>query len=193
VILSRKPRLLRVLGLVAALLCLPPLAMGAWAIGLQLVGNVHVVEPGELYRSAQLNGASLDGVLKRHGIKTVINLRGENAASPWYRDEMAAVQADGVSHIDVRMSATHEPDPATLAKLIEALRTGPKPILIHCQSGSDRTGLASAIYEVLVAGRPAAEASKQLSFFYGHFPYAPWPFNNTPPMDTTFSRVSWPT
>jgi protein tyrosine/serine phosphatase len=51
--------------------------MRARTIGLQLVGNVHVVEPGELYRSAQLNGASLDGVLKRYGIKTVINLRGE--------------------------------------------------------------------------------------------------------------------
>jgi hypothetical protein len=47
---------------VGALLICVGLA-GGWAIGLQLVGNVHVVEDGALYRSAQLNEKKLSEVI----------------------------------------------------------------------------------------------------------------------------------
>ena len=52
------------------------LGAGGWAGGIQLTGNVHAVKPNEIYRSAQINGPKLAGVLDKYGIKTVINLRG---------------------------------------------------------------------------------------------------------------------
>ncbi|MBE0704670.1 MAG: tyrosine-protein phosphatase [Alphaproteobacteria bacterium] len=160
---------------------------GGWAIGLQLVGNVHVVEPGVLYRSAQLNGQKLADVMDAYGIKSVINLRGANSGSWWYDNEVAVTTAHGASHADVRMSALQDPADATIAKLMETMRTAPRPILIHCQSGSDRTGLAAALFERFVERRPADIAAHQISFRYGHFP---WLGSRSIAMDRTYGRLS---
>ena len=169
-----------------ALLICVGLASG-WAIGLQLVGNVHVVESGVLYRSAQLNGQKLADVMDAYGIKSVINLRGANSGSWWYDNEVAVTTAHGASHADVRMSALQDPADATIAKLMETMRTAPRPILIHCQSGSDRTGLAAALFERFVERRPADIAAHQISFRYGHFP---WLGSRSIAMDRTYGRLS---
>jgi protein tyrosine phosphatase (PTP) superfamily phosphohydrolase (DUF442 family) len=160
---------------------------GAWAIGLQIVGNVHVVEDGIVYRSAQLNGQKLAKMVDAYGIKSVINLRGENRGSWWYDDEIEVTAARGVSHFDVRMSAVRDTDDATVTLLMETLRTAPRPLLIHCESGSDRTGLAAALYERFLKEQPAELAAGQISFRYGHFP---WLGNRTAAMDRTYWRLS---
>jgi hypothetical protein len=46
------------IGFVLMIVFLPPVGMGTWALGLQAVGNIHVVEQGQLYRSAQLGQTS---------------------------------------------------------------------------------------------------------------------------------------
>jgi protein tyrosine/serine phosphatase len=160
---------------------------GGWAIGLQLVGNIHVVEDGILYRSAQLSGQKLATVVNAYGIKSVINLRGENGGLRWYDDEMEVTAAHGASHFDVRMSALRDTDDATVTQLMEILRTAPRPLLIHCESGSDRTGLAAALYERFINERPAEVAAGQISFRYGHFP---WLGNRTVAMDRTYWRLA---
>jgi protein tyrosine/serine phosphatase len=85
------------------------------------------------------------------------------------------------------MSANREPNEALLTRLIETLRTVEMPVVIHCEGGADRTGLAAALYELLVMGRSAEVASAQLSFRYGHFP---WLTSRTGAMDATFWRVA---
>jgi protein tyrosine phosphatase (PTP) superfamily phosphohydrolase (DUF442 family) len=160
---------------------------GGWAIGLQMVGNVHVVEDGALYRSAQLNEAKLADVIAAYGIKSVINLRGENHGSRWYDDEVKVTANHGASHFDVRMTALRDTDDATVTKLMETLQTAPRPMLIHCESGSDRTGLAAALYERFVKERPAEVAAGQISFRYGHFP---WLGSRSIAMDRTYWRLS---
>ena len=57
-----------------------------------------------------------------------------------------------------------------MTELVEFLRDAPKPLLIHCRAGSDRTGLACAIY-VAARGGSYHDAQEQLSLYYGHFPY----------------------
>ena len=134
-----------------------PVAMGAWAVGLQAVGNFHVVEQGSLYRSAQLSRAELDELLNEYGIRTVINLRGASKGASWYDDEIAASDKPGVGHIDIGMSARAEPSSATIGKLIEALRDAPRPILVHCKDGADRTGLASKLSETATTRRAMSQ------------------------------------
>ena len=56
-------------------------------------GNFHEVVPGQFYRSAQLSGERLGAEIDRYGIKTVINLRGENPDKGWYVDEVSATAA----------------------------------------------------------------------------------------------------
>src|ERR1700722_4892372 len=87
----------------AGLMCIA-LAVG-WALGLQIVGNVHVVEDGLVYRAAQLDRGRLTTLIKTYGIRSVINLRGENRGSDWYDNEVEVTTLRGVKHFDVRMSA----------------------------------------------------------------------------------------
>jgi len=146
----------------------PVAAIAFFLLTLQLFGNFHEIIPGEYYRSAQPNPSKLDRYVSKYGIKTVLNLRGPNGKSQWYRDEVAEAQKLGVKFVDFRMSARKELTDAQVEQLIEILHDVPKPILVHCKSGSDRTGLVSAIYLYKIAGRSESESEKQISFRYGH-------------------------
>jgi protein tyrosine/serine phosphatase len=48
------------------------------------------------------------------------------------------------------------------------MRDAPKPILIHCQAGADRTGLVSVLYLQQIAGIDEETAEEQLSVRFGH-------------------------
>ncbi|MDR3494477.1 MAG: tyrosine-protein phosphatase [Ancalomicrobiaceae bacterium] len=161
-------------------------AILGWAGYIQIGGNIDTVEQGEVYRSAQLSVDRLAGLVAEKHIKTVINLTGVHPHEPWYRLETRVLARDRVRLIDLPMSATHRPSPELLAKLITSLQTAERPLLIHCNSGSDRTGLASALYELIVKGAPIGEARRQLSFYWGHFP---WLGSGTIAMDATFDAV----
>src|ERR1700690_4116292 len=87
--------------LVAGLLLSPVVILGGWALGVRASANVHEVEPGQLYRSGQLSGFFMNEVIDRYGIRTIINLRGQNPGKDWYRDEMAIVTRRGITHIDI--------------------------------------------------------------------------------------------
>src|SRR6186997_1467021 len=80
--------------------------------------NTHVVVPGRVYRSAQLKPAQLEAYVNRHGIRTVVNLRGR-PFDDWYPEEMHATQVLGISQEDVTMSANRLPSPGEIRRLIE--------------------------------------------------------------------------
>lgn len=151
----------------------------------QLLGNFHTVIAGEFYRSAQIDAKELDALQKNYGIKTVINLRGESSKS-WYNDEIAESARLGIQHIDYGLSASHELTQKQVEELIALMRDAPKPILVHCRGGADRTGIASALYLAAIAKQSERAAEWQLSLFYGHFPI---PFFPAWAMDETFERV----
>lgn len=68
-------------GIVAAL-------AGAWAGYLRFSGNFHPIEDGVIYRSGQLSGPEFTDRIEENGIRTIINLRGDNTGQPWYDAEM---------------------------------------------------------------------------------------------------------
>ena len=159
---------------------------GGWAAWLRMSGNLHEVDAG-VYRSAQPDPMQVSAFVRERHVKTVLNLRGDHAGDGWYDAEASAVIAGGARLVSIRLSADHEPDGATLTTLVETLRTADRPMLIHCNGGADRAGLAAAVYELAVAHRPAAVAAQQLSFRYGHFP---WLTSRTGAMDRAFWRVA---
>ena len=136
----------------------------------QYDGNFHAVEPGVVYRSAQLSGQKLDEVVRAHQIRSVLNLRGDNTGKPWYDDELRTTRADSVVHLDYALSAQHELTQVQMQAVLKLIADAPKPVLIHCNAGADRTGLVSALYE-LSRGVPVTQATSQLSLRYGHFPW----------------------
>lgn len=140
---------------------------GAYPGFLQLTGNFHTVIAGELYRSAQPDAKEIADYKARYGIKTIINLRGENNQKDWYRQELAASRQFNIKHIDFRMSNRKVLGQAQAAKLIALMQKVEKPVLIHCAAGADRTGLAVALY-LASRGYGEVAAESQLSFRYGH-------------------------
>lgn len=133
-------------------------------------GNFHEVEKGVIYRSSWLGAEGLEKAISRHGVKSVLNLCGEQPGDTWYEGETQVARRHGISFRSLAFSAKNELDAKQVAELVEALRDAPKPLLIHCRAGSDRTGLACAIY-VAWHGGSYREACEQLSLYYGHFPY----------------------
>ena len=131
--------------------------------------NLHEVDPGRFYRSAQLTGAQLQHAIDAHGIRTVINLRGPDRDDRWYREERRIARENGVAHVDVLLRSRRLPHRDDLITLLDAYRDAKRPILVHCYSGADRSGQASAIYQMEYMGRSKSEALKMLSARFFHF------------------------
>lgn len=133
-------------------------------------GNFHAVERGVIYRSSWLGAEGLEKAIVRQGVKSVLNLCGERPGDGWYEGETSVARRRGIVFRSLSFSANVELDAKQMAELVDILRSAPKPLLIHCRAGSDRTGLASAIY-VALRGGSLRDAQDQLSLYYGHFPY----------------------
>ena len=136
---------------------------------LTVFDNFRVVEEGEVYRSAQLDAESLNLVADTYGIRTVVNLRGENEGEAWYDNERAALEQAGVELVDIRFSASELPPREEVLLLYDTFLAAEYPILIHCQGGADRTGAAAAIWRMVVRGDPRETAALELSPLFGHF------------------------
>lgn len=134
----------------------------------QLTGNFHEVIPGELYRSAQPSGSDIAGYADSYGIKTILNLRDE-ARTEWYNSEASAAAKAGITLIDFPISSSTELPIADAQRLAKLMADAPKPLLIHCEHGANRTGLASAIYVGAVSKLSETFAEFQLSPYFGHF------------------------
>lgn len=132
--------------------------------------NFRTVLPGRVYRSGQLSPARLDAYARKHGIRTVINLRGCCPTADWYRLQAEATAGLDIAQEDVSFSATRMPSSASLRQLVEVLDRCEYPVLFHCHQGADRTGMASAVALLLHTDTPLEEATRQLGLASGHVP-----------------------
>jgi protein tyrosine/serine phosphatase len=131
--------------------------------------NWHEVDSGVLYRSAQLTGPELNSVIHRFGIRSIINLRGACPDESWYWEEKSVAQQFSVTHHDLNFCPYSSPAPQELQKLLQALESSPRPILVHCRRGADRTGLASMLAYLYFHDSEIVTAQQQFSLRYGHF------------------------
>lgn len=161
--------MLSVLRLLLLSLVLVPTIVAAHMGVQQLRGNFHEVIPGELYRSAQPGGRDIEAYAARFGIRTIINLRDEKRGA-WYREEADAARAAGIALIDFPISSDEKLDVGQAQALAEIMKRAAKPLLIHCEHGANRTGLAAAIYVGGVAGKSEMLSEFQISPYYGHVP-----------------------
>ena len=148
--------------------CVGFVSILAYAATLAATGNFHTVAPEEVYRAAQPSPAAITDYQREHGLRSIINLRGENRGAAWYDNEIATARRLGIQHIDFKMSARRGITKEEAWRLIKVMEQAPKPLLIHCESGADRTGLASALYLAAIKHADEATAERQLSIRYGH-------------------------
>lgn len=162
------------------------LSIGGFVLHLAVIHNFQSVSAGKVYRSAQMSGDVLAEAIQKHGIKSVVNLRGEGGSAAWYQSEMDTTQRLGVQHFDFSLSASHEATDQEMETILKAIDRAPKPVLVHCKNGADRSGLVSALYLYGLERQSADEADKQLTIFCGHFPYLFW--RDTVAMDRSYWR-----
>lgn len=129
--------------------------------------NFAAVEPGVLYRCNHPTPGRLAELTRRHGLKTLINLRGQakNGSDALSR-EMA--ERLGLTFIDMSLESRGAPQKVRIERMATIFREMQAPAIMHCKSGADRAGLASALF-VLLNGGTGADALRQLSLRFGHF------------------------
>ncbi|MCF7800246.1 tyrosine-protein phosphatase [Candidatus Babeliales bacterium] len=138
----------------------------------EVFNNFYTVEKNKLYRSKQLDASTLKFYIKKFGIKTVVNLRGENKNRRWWQREYQATRDLNINFFNIPMSAMWMTSREHLKKLFDIYDDQSLyPILIHCQGGADRTGEAAALWVLEKQGKSKKEALNQLSIKFGHRKY----------------------
>lgn len=132
-----------------------------WATPIQMEGvhNFFQVSP-DLYRAAQITDQAIPLLAKvPFGIKTVVSLR-------YFHDDLRMLSPGTLTffgiHYDRIASNAGHPEEGDVLRFLAIIATAPKPILIHCQHGADRTGFMSAIYRIVVQGWTKKEAMDEL-------------------------------
>jgi protein tyrosine/serine phosphatase len=106
--------------------------------------NFHKVSD-KLYRGAQ----PVTGFAKKLGelgVKTIVNLRGEDEVS---QGEQKEAEAAGLNYFNIGMPGLSAPSDDQVSRVL-AIIDSPEnqPVFIHCKRGSDRTGTIAAIYRI---------------------------------------------
>jgi len=114
----------------------------------------RLVSPG-LYRSAQPAPGNF-AWLARFGIRTILDLRDPVSA----KLERWAAGRVGIGLENVPMSGLRAPSFEQVDRALDVLTdpSTPRPILVHCLHGQDRTGVVVAAYRAAIEGAPVAAA-----------------------------------
>lgn len=134
--------------------------------------NFHWVVPGECARAAQAWAGGVGPFLEKRGVKALINLRGRNDDLSWWKNETGAVRARGIAHLDAMLDSRKLPTKPMLERLIEAFDQAPRPFVLKCSGGQDRTSFAAALYLIHRQGWTAMDVARAQ---YARFPYLHFP------------------
>jgi protein tyrosine phosphatase (PTP) superfamily phosphohydrolase (DUF442 family) len=130
---------------------IPLFAVGfaGWLIRLDRQGRLvwdhwDEAKRGVLYRSGQLTSDQLTEAVKRHGIRTVINLQMHGAELEEERDLAARL---GVDFVNLPMPGDGFGEEWQFREILKILDDPERrPALVHCARGTCRTGAAVAMY-----------------------------------------------
>ncbi len=128
--------------------------------------NKHEVAPG-VFRSAQPAPHHIRRFAEQGG-RTVLYLRHGTEFGSWQL-EKEACEEHGLELVQLGLKSRELPSPELLEELAEIFLKAERPVLFHCKSGADRTGLAGALWRLIVEDSTIEEAREQLSPKYGHF------------------------
>lgn len=141
------------------------------------IRNFCVVTPGLLWRAESPTRSDAQWLVE-HGVGTVISLQLDVRRSFESAHLNAGIE-HSVTYFRVRNFAatqvlTHRHLDDHVAEVLAIIQEAPKPVLISCRAGVDRTGVIAAAYRVLVDGKSREQAIREMDGFH-----SPWdPLNN---------------
>lgn len=117
------------------------------------IGNFYRVST-DLYRSAQPDKKDW-AALEKIGIKSVINLR-------YFGGGKEDTAPSKIQSFYLKWKAHHIKE-SDLIAVLKLIKQAPKPVLLHCFHGSDRTGAAVAAYRVVFENVSPEAAARELT------------------------------
>lgn len=129
------------------------------------------VSKGKVFSSGVIPPDKIEGYVKKHGIKTIIDLRDgriQDKLNPGLtadiiKEKEAIKKIDGVEHINI--PSLQIPTEQTLDKFYEVMSDSTVyPVLIHCYHGVGRAVLYSALYRIEYEGFSNEEARNNTRF-----------------------------
>jgi tyrosine-protein phosphatase SIW14 len=116
-----------------------------------------------LYRGAQPREKGLPE-LKKLGITTIVDLRGEDAGKiAWERQHAEAL---GMRFVHIPVSGWSPPTDEQVVQFLSLFGNDPQQkIFVHCRFGDDRTGVFVATYRMALEKWPAEQALTEMYFF----------------------------
>lgn len=130
---------------------------------IETLPNFHQVHP-YLYRGGEPTNKGVDK-LKEMGVSTLIDLR---APTKMAKAEKKYAESIGLKYINLPMSdkAPTKDQVSTLLSTIDEGKSENKPVFVHCQHGSDRTGCMIGIWRVKRDGWEFDKTYKEMRKYY---------------------------
>lgn len=128
--------------------------------------NFGVVEEGKVYRSGQPDEKFFQELAEKYKIRTIVNL--QRSMKKYERD---FADRHGIRLIRIKMSARLDPADSDIEKFLDVVGDPANhPVLVHCYSGSDRTGLMIALKRFMLDGWSISDAEREM-IYYRHFSF----------------------
>lgn len=123
------------------------------------IPNFHYVDHG-IYRSGILTKENLSE-LQNFGIRSIISMKTNPQE---VKEEREYAKANGMAfvHIPIFILYFGDYEKNKFWQVYKAMRTLPKPVLVHCSRGSDRTGIIIAMHRILDDGWSFNKARREM-------------------------------
>jgi protein tyrosine/serine phosphatase len=129
-----------------------------------------VVKPGVLYRSGWMNSNQEGGVIRKYGIKTVVNLciPTEDTYLEKNAGEQQVCRTNGIKLVNLPLPGNTPPTREQITEWLALLGNNDNlPVLVHCAQGVTRTNAMVAIYRIEFLHEDNAKVLKEQPSF-GH-------------------------
>ena len=119
--------------------------------------NFHKVND-MVYRGAQPKSGGLE-LLRQLGIKTVINLRDDDARA---NQEEAGARMAGLQYFSFPFERWGRPQDKEMERVLSIINNpANQPVFVHCEHGADRTGVVIAVYRITHDGWTSQQAKAE--------------------------------
>lgn len=129
--------------------------------------NFHRISD-EAFRSSQPTMWQIRRMVKKYGIKTIINLKGANPGSAYWAFEREQCEKLGIRLVDVQIYSRGFPEATRLRHAKEVFEQADYPIWIHCKAGADRAGIYSTLYQYFRQHIPIEHTDQLQLWPFGH-------------------------
>jgi tyrosine-protein phosphatase SIW14 len=142
-------------------------SFGAPAEKLKLAGVHNAGKVSDaLLRGAQPSAQGL-AELKKLGVTTIVDLRGNSGPVAW---ERAQAEALGIRFVNIPVRGWSPPGNAQVAEFLKLFQQDPtQKIFVHCYYGEDRTGVMVAAYRIAQQNWTADQAMMEMDSFGFHY------------------------